>query len=88
MRRSATSGKEDSSRICDDALAAGDRRWSSGWDLPNAADSNRAILGYDDTPGSPTTVLPRQDCRKSAHEIPDGTASIPSSRSEASAGHA
>ncbi|MFD7488722.1 hypothetical protein [Streptomyces mirabilis] len=79
MRRSATSGKEDSSLIYDDALDVGDRLCHSGWDLPN---------GYEDVQGFLNTVLSLQDYRKGAHEIPDGTGGIPSGRSDDGAGHA
>ncbi|MFE3496487.1 hypothetical protein ACFXOS_26080 [Streptomyces sp. NPDC059175] len=68
VRRSATELHGDSSRICDDAPDAGDRRCSSGWDLPNAADPNRAILGYDGVPGFLNAALTRQDCRKGARD--------------------
>ena len=88
MRRSATSDTEDPNCIYDDALNAGDRLCRSGWDLPNAADLSRAILSYGDIQGFLNTVLSWQDYRKIAHEIPDGTGGIPSSRSDDNARHA
>ncbi|WP_030039490.1 lytic transglycosylase domain-containing protein [Streptomyces resistomycificus] len=76
-------GKKDPNNIYDAALAAGHYLCRFGWDLSTQADLDRAILSYNHSQDYLNTVLSWLDYyRKGTHEIPDGTGSLPDSRSD------
>ncbi|MBE8473014.1 lytic transglycosylase domain-containing protein [Streptomyces justiciae] len=76
-------GKKDPNNIYDAALAAGHYLCRNGWDLSAQADMNRAILSYNNSQDYLHTVLSWLEYyRKGTHEIPDGTGSLPSHRSD------
>ncbi|MFC8345510.1 lytic transglycosylase domain-containing protein [Streptomyces sp. NPDC057280] len=76
-------GKKDPNNVYDAALAAGHYLCRNGWDLSVQADLNRAILSYNNSQDYLHTVLSWLEYyRKGTHEIPDGTGSLPSHRSD------
>ncbi|WP_367323920.1 lytic murein transglycosylase [Streptomyces sp. HUAS ZL42] len=80
-------GKKDPNNIYDAALAAGHYLCRYGWDLSTQADLNRAILSYNNSQDYLNTVLSWLEYyRKGTHEIPDGTGSLPSNRSDDNTG--
>ncbi|MFD3308359.1 lytic transglycosylase domain-containing protein [Streptomyces sp. NPDC058694] len=76
-------GKKDPNNIYDAALAAGGYLCRFGWDLSDKADLRRAILSYNNSTHYLNTVLSWLEYyRKGTHEVPDGTGTLPSSRSD------
>ncbi|MFI9821236.1 lytic transglycosylase domain-containing protein [Streptomyces sp. NPDC052013] len=76
-------GREDPNNIYDAALAAGHYLCRNGWDLSDQSDLNRAILSYNNSTDYLNTVLRWLEYyRKGTHEIPDGTGTLPSDRSD------
>lgn len=76
-------GKKDPNNIYDAALAAGHYLCRNGWDLSTQSDLNRAILSYNNSQDYLNLVLSWLEYyRKGTHEIPDGTGSVPSNRSD------
>ncbi|PSM42145.1 lytic transglycosylase [Streptomyces dioscori] len=76
-------GKKDPNNIYDAALAAGHYLCRFNWDLSDSADLRRAILSYNNSTDYLNTVLTWLEYyRKGTHEIPDGTGSLPSHRSD------
>ncbi|WP_055574526.1 lytic transglycosylase domain-containing protein [Streptomyces prasinopilosus] len=77
-------GLEDPNNIYDAALAAGHYLCRFDWDLSDRADLRRAILSYNNSTEYLNTVLSWLEYyRKGTHEIPDGTGTLPGSRSDA-----
>ncbi|WP_405873845.1 MULTISPECIES: lytic murein transglycosylase [unclassified Streptomyces] len=80
-------GVKDPNNVYDAALAAGHYLCRNDWDLSAHADLNRAILSYNNSQDYLNLVLSWLEYyRKGTHEIPDGTGSIPSGRSDDSTG--
>jgi membrane-bound lytic murein transglycosylase B len=80
-------GKKDPNNVYDAALAAGHYLCRYGWDLSTQADLNRAILSYNNSQDYLNLVMRWLEYyRKGTHEIPDGTGTLPDSRSDDSAG--
>ncbi|MGC5565260.1 lytic transglycosylase domain-containing protein [Streptomyces sp. FR-108] len=80
-------GKKDPNNIYDAALAAGHYLCRFNWDLSDRADLRRAILSYNNSTDYLNTVLSWLEYyRKGTHEVPDGTGSLPSGRSDGSSG--
>ncbi|MDQ0777963.1 hypothetical protein QF026_006429 [Streptomyces aurantiacus] len=76
-------GKKDPNNIYDAALAAGHYLCRFDWDLSDSADLKRAILSYNNSTEYLNTVLSWLEYyRKGTHEVPDGTGTLPSSRSD------
>ncbi|MDQ1044620.1 lytic transglycosylase domain-containing protein [Streptomyces sp. V4I2] len=76
-------GKKNPNNIYDAALAAGHYLCRFGWDLSTQADLNSAILSYNHSQDYLNTVLSWLEYyRKGTHEIPDGTGTLPSDRSD------
>ncbi|MGW3291308.1 lytic transglycosylase domain-containing protein [Streptomyces sp. NPDC001002] len=76
-------GVKDPNNVYDAALAAGHYLCRYNWDLSVQADLKRAILSYNNSQDYLNTVLSWLEYyRKGTHEIPDGTGSIPSNRSD------
>ncbi|MFF4831113.1 lytic murein transglycosylase [Streptomyces sp. NPDC001315] len=76
-------GAKDPNNVYDAALAAGHYLCRNGWDLSTQADLNRAILSYNNSQDYLNTVLSWLEYyRKGTHEIPDGTGTVPSNRSD------
>ncbi|MFF3330694.1 lytic murein transglycosylase [Streptomyces sp. NPDC002888] len=76
-------GKKDPNNIYDAALAAGHYLCRFGWDLSTQADLDRAILSYNNSRDYLNLVMSWVEYyRKGTHEIPDGTGSVPSNRSD------
>ncbi|GGL84295.1 lytic transglycosylase [Streptomyces fumigatiscleroticus] len=76
-------GKADPNNIYDAALAAGHYLCRNGWDLSDQADLNSAILSYNNSQDYLNTVLSWLEYyRKGTHEVPDGTGTLPSGRSD------
>ncbi|WP_037668695.1 lytic transglycosylase domain-containing protein [Streptomyces griseus] len=76
-------GKKDPNNVYDAALAAGHYLCRNGWDLSTQADLNRAILSYNNSQEYLNLVLTWLEYyRKGTHEIPDGSGSVPSNRSD------
>ncbi|MEV0930232.1 lytic transglycosylase domain-containing protein [Streptomyces phaeochromogenes] len=76
-------GKKDPNNIYDAALAAGGYLCRFGWDLSDKADLRRAILSYNNSTHYLNTVLSWLEYyRKGTHEVPDGTGTLPSGRSD------
>ncbi|WP_314413197.1 lytic transglycosylase domain-containing protein [Streptomyces kroppenstedtii] len=81
-------GKKDPNNIYDAALAAGHYLCRFNWDLSDRADLRRAILSYNNSTDYLNTVLSWLEYyRKGTHEVPDGTGSLPSGRSDGSSGN-
>ncbi|MBQ0849803.1 lytic transglycosylase domain-containing protein [Streptomyces sp. BH-SS-21] len=82
-------GKKDPNNIYDAALAAGHYLCRFNWDLSDSADLRRAILSYNNSTDYLNTVLSWLEYyRKGTHEVPDGTGSLPSHRSDNGTGGA
>ncbi|MFE1799437.1 lytic transglycosylase domain-containing protein [Streptomyces sp. NPDC059517] len=82
-------GKKDPNNIYDAALAAGHYLCRFNWDLSDSADLRRAILSYNNSTDYLNTVLSWLEYyRKGTHEVPDGTGSLPSNRSDNGTGGA
>ncbi|MFE9168507.1 lytic transglycosylase domain-containing protein [Streptomyces kebangsaanensis] len=80
-------GKKDPNNVYDAALAAGHYLCRFGWDLSSAADLERAILSYNNSRDYLNTVLSWLEYyRKNTHSVPDGTGTLPSRRSDETAG--
>ncbi|WP_405926005.1 lytic transglycosylase domain-containing protein [Streptomyces sp. NBC_00035] len=80
-------GKKDPNNIYDAALAAGNYLCRFSWDLSDQADLNSAILSYNNSTEYLNTVLSWLEYyRKGTHEVPDGTGTLPSNRSDGSDG--
>ncbi|MEV0226591.1 lytic transglycosylase domain-containing protein [Streptomyces sp. NPDC050704] len=80
-------GKKDPNNIYDAALAAGHYLCRFNWDLSDRADLRRAILSYNNSTEYLNTVLSWLEFyRKGTHEVPDGTGTLPSGRSDGSNG--
>jgi len=76
-------GVKNPNNVYDAALAAGHYLCRNGWDLSSQADLNRAILSYNNSQDYLNLVLTWLEYyRKGIHEIPDGTGSVPSGRSD------
>ncbi|KUM81991.1 lytic transglycosylase domain-containing protein [Streptomyces curacoi] len=82
-------GKKDPNNIYDAALAAGHYLCRNGWDLSTQGDLDRAILSYNNSRDYLNLVMRWVEYyRKGTHEIPDGTGTLPSDRSDDNAGAA
>ncbi|MGY1501646.1 lytic transglycosylase domain-containing protein [Streptomyces sp. QTS52] len=80
-------GKSDPNNVYDAALAAGHYLCRYGWDLSTQADLNRAILSYNNSTDYLNLVLSWLEYyRKGTHEVPDGTGTVPVSRSDGTSG--
>jgi membrane-bound lytic murein transglycosylase B len=80
-------GEKDPNNVYDAALAAAHYLCRYDWDLSTQADLDRAILSYNNSQDYLNTVLRWLEYyRKGTHEIPDGTGTIPSGRSDDDAG--
>ncbi|MFI1769301.1 lytic transglycosylase domain-containing protein [Streptomyces sp. NPDC020800] len=80
-------GLKDPNNVYDAALAAGHYLCRNGWDLSIQADTNSAILSYNDSRDYLNTVLSWYEYyRKGTHSVPDGTGALPSHRSNNSRG--
>ncbi|MFJ1970651.1 lytic transglycosylase domain-containing protein [Streptomyces sp. NPDC087903] len=80
-------GKKDPNNVYDAALAAGHYLCRYDWDLSSQGDLDRAILSYNNSTEYLNTVLSWLEYyRKGTHEIPDGTGTIPSGRSDGDTG--
>ncbi|MFF4499148.1 lytic transglycosylase domain-containing protein [Streptomyces sp. NPDC001401] len=76
-------GAKDPNNVYDAALAAGHYLCRNDWDLSVPADLNHAILSYNNSQDYLNTVLSwLQYYRKGTHEIPNGTGTVPSGRSD------
>ncbi|MGW2722310.1 lytic transglycosylase domain-containing protein [Streptomyces sp. NPDC001492] len=76
-------GVKDPNNVYDAALAAGHYLCRNGRDLSVPADVNQAILSYNNSQDYLHTVLSWLEYyRKGTHEIPDGSGSVPSGRSD------
>ncbi|MEU6251680.1 lytic transglycosylase domain-containing protein [Streptomyces sp. NPDC047043] len=76
-------GVKDPNNVYDAALAAGHYLCRNGWDLSNQSDLNSAILSYNNSQDYLNLVLSWLEYyRKGTHEIPDGSGSVPSGRSD------
>ncbi|MET9360855.1 lytic transglycosylase domain-containing protein [Streptomyces sp. NPDC006632] len=80
-------GVNDPNNVYDAALAAGFYLCGNGRDLAVKADLDKAILSYNQSQEYLTTVTTWFDFyRRGTHEVPDGTGSLPSGRSDQNAG--
>ncbi|MEU9183426.1 lytic murein transglycosylase [Streptomyces sp. NPDC048484] len=80
-------GKKDPNNVYDAALAAGHYLCRFDWDLSDRADLRRAILSYNNSTDYLNTVLSWLEYyRKGTHEVPDGTGTLPSGRSDGNSG--
>lgn len=80
-------GVKDPNNIYDAALATGHYLCRNGWDLSDSGDLDRAILSYNPSRHYVNTVLSWLEYyRKGTYEVPDGTGSVPDSRSDGSGG--
>jgi len=76
-------GVKDPNNVYDAALAAGHYLCRNNWDLAEQAGLNSAILSYNNSQDYLNLVLSwLQFYRNGTHEIPDGTGTIPSHRSD------
>ncbi|MFI1417965.1 lytic transglycosylase domain-containing protein [Streptomyces sp. NPDC020731] len=76
-------GDEDPNNIYDAALAAGHYLCRFGWDLSDQRDLDRAILSYNNSTEYLNTVMSWLEYyRRGTHEIPDGTGTLPTDRSD------
>ncbi|MFD7165510.1 lytic transglycosylase domain-containing protein [Streptomyces violascens] len=76
-------GVKDPNNVYDAALAAGFYLCGNGRDLAVKADLDKAILSYNQSQEYLTTVTTWFDFyRRGTHEVPDGTGSVPSRRSD------
>ncbi|MEG8280822.1 lytic transglycosylase domain-containing protein [Streptomyces sp. AHA2] len=80
-------GKKDPNNIYDAALAAGHYLCRNNWDLSDQTDLDRAILSYNNSREYLNLVMRWLDYyRKGAHEVPDGTGTLPGNRSDGATG--
>ncbi|MFF7895756.1 lytic transglycosylase domain-containing protein [Streptomyces sp. NPDC007907] len=80
-------GKKDPNNIYDAALAAGHYLCRNNWDLSQQSELDRAILSYNNSREYLNLVMRWLDYyRKGAHEVPDGTGTLPDNRSDDGAG--
>ncbi|MFH0520174.1 lytic transglycosylase domain-containing protein [Streptomyces sp. M41] len=80
-------GEKNPNNVYDAALAAGHYLCRFGWDLSTQGDLDRAILSYNNSRDYLNLVLSWLEYyRKGTHEIPDGTGTLPSDRSDDTAG--
>ncbi|MGI5374632.1 lytic transglycosylase domain-containing protein [Streptomyces sp. CA-251387] len=80
-------GEKNPNNIYDAALAAAHYLCRYGWDLSTQGDLDRAILSYNNSQDYLNLVLSWLEYyRKGTHEIPDGTGTLPSGRSDDNAG--
>ncbi|MFF7103243.1 lytic transglycosylase domain-containing protein [Streptomyces nigra] len=80
-------GRKDPNNVYDAALAAGHYLCRFDWNLAEQADLDRAILSYNNSRDYLNLVMRWLDYyRKGTHEIPDGTGTLPSGRSDDGAG--
>ncbi|MFI7411634.1 lytic transglycosylase domain-containing protein [Streptomyces sp. NPDC049627] len=80
-------GEKNPNNVYDAALAAAHYLCRYGWDLSTQGDLDRAILSYNNSQDYLNLVLSWLEYyRKGTHEIPDGTGSLPSGRSDDNAG--
>ncbi|MDX3310214.1 lytic transglycosylase domain-containing protein [Streptomyces sp. NPDC054884] len=78
-----TDGKKDPNNIYDAALAAGHYLCRYGWDMATTTGMRTAILSYNNSTDYLNTVLSWLEYyRKGSHEIPDGTGTVPTDRSD------
>jgi membrane-bound lytic murein transglycosylase B len=76
-------GVKDPNNVYDAALAAAHYLCRDNWDLSNQTDLNSAILSYNNSQDYLNTVLSWLEYyRKGTHQIPDGTGTVPSHRSD------
>ncbi|MFI6050197.1 lytic transglycosylase domain-containing protein [Streptomyces violascens] len=76
-------GVKDPNNVYDAALAAGFYLCGNGRDVAVKADLDKAILSYNQSQEYLTTVTTWFDFyRRGTHEVPDGTGSLPSRRSD------
>ncbi|MFI2433861.1 lytic transglycosylase domain-containing protein [Streptomyces sp. NPDC018693] len=76
-------GRADPNNIYDAALAAGHYLCRFDWDLSTDRDLHKAILSYNNSREYLNLVLRWLEFyRKGTHEIPDGTGTVPSNRSD------
>ncbi|MEH0543678.1 lytic transglycosylase domain-containing protein [Streptomyces sp. B21-105] len=76
-------GKKDPNNIYDAALAAGHYLCRYGWDMATTTGMRTAILSYNNSTDYLNTVLSWLEYyRKGSHEIPDGTGTVPTDRSD------
>ncbi|MDQ0683104.1 membrane-bound lytic murein transglycosylase B [Streptomyces achromogenes] len=76
-------GKKDPNNIYDAALAAGHYLCRYGWDMATTSGMRTAILSYNNSTDYLNTVLSWLEYyRKGSHEIPDGTGTVPTDRSD------
>jgi membrane-bound lytic murein transglycosylase B len=80
-------GKKDPNNVYDAALAAGHYLCRGDRNLSVDADLRAAILSYNDSQDYLNTVLSWLEFyRKGTHSVPDGTGTLPSGRSDDTAG--
>ncbi|MFC7842161.1 lytic transglycosylase domain-containing protein [Streptomyces sp. NPDC057382] len=80
-------GTKDPNNVYDAALAAGHYLCRNNWDLSDQNDLDRAILSYNNSREYLNLVMRWLDYyRKGAHEVPDGTGTLPGNRSDGGAG--
>ncbi|MFE9683704.1 lytic transglycosylase domain-containing protein [Streptomyces sp. NPDC006285] len=80
-------GRKDPNNVYDAVLAAGHYLCRFGWDLSDSGDLRRAILSYNNSTDYLNTVLSWLEYyRKGTHEVPDGTGTLPSGRSDGNSG--
>ncbi|WP_329290607.1 lytic transglycosylase domain-containing protein [Streptomyces pseudovenezuelae] len=78
-------GVKDPNNVYDASLAAGHYLCRNGWDLSTDGDLDRAVLSYNPSRAYLNTVRSWLEYfRKGTHEIPDGTGTVPDSRSDGS----
>ncbi|MFF3941313.1 lytic transglycosylase domain-containing protein [Streptomyces phaeofaciens] len=76
-------GKKDPNNIYDAALAAGHYLCRFSWDMSTTSGLRSAILSYNNSTDYYNTVMSWLEYyRKGTHEIPDGTGTVPSDRSD------
>ncbi|MEU4045242.1 lytic transglycosylase domain-containing protein [Streptomyces antibioticus] len=80
-------GRKDPNNIYDAALAAGHYLCRYSWDMSTSSGLRSAILSYNNSTDYYNTVISWLEYyRKGSHEIPDGTGSVPSNRSDDDSG--
>ncbi|MFB7646571.1 lytic transglycosylase [Streptomyces sp. CB01201] len=80
-------GVKDPNNVYDAALAAGFYLCGNGRDVAVKADLDKAILSYNQSQEYLTTVTNWFDFyRRGTHEVPDGTGTLPSRRSDRTSG--
>ncbi|MFI9799340.1 lytic murein transglycosylase [Streptomyces sp. NPDC052302] len=80
-------GRKDPNNVYDAALAAGHYLCRFGWNLAEPGDLDRAILSYNNSQDYLQLVRRWLDYyRKGTHEIPDGTGTLPTDRSDDAVG--